>query len=210
MIDDLIISLLYLSLDLHTTQYLTRGYYEPLRVTVLALPPRRSRSPALPPPVRSSSLCYPQVVLAYCPPPPVISHLIAPIIDRPNPRCRTSRFISRGEQICRLTMEAMYGVPFPTARPSWLVSSDTKVPMELDCYNEQLRLAVEYNGLQHYQYHPQFHPTYQDYWRLIHRDREKRDRCREQGVLLIVVPYEVRHCDIPSYLKERIRETYSL
>lgn len=50
-----------------------------------------------------------------------------------------------------------FGVKFNPARPDWLKNPHTGRNMELDCYNEKLGIAVEYNGRQHYEYSPHFH-----------------------------------------------------
>lgn len=36
--------------------------------------------------------------------------------------------------------------------PDWLIYSKTNCKLELDCYNEELKLAIDYNGEQHYNY----------------------------------------------------------
>jgi hypothetical protein len=53
-----------------------------------------------------------------------------------------------GERLVRFHLEAIFGVPFPKVRPSWLLSP-TGRPMELDGYNEALGLAFEHDGPQH-------------------------------------------------------------
>jgi len=60
-------------------------------------------------------------------------------------------FSSIGENICRQYFEALFGKPFPKTRPAWLVNSKRN-RQELDGYCEELKLAFEYNGQQHYNY----------------------------------------------------------
>lgn len=124
------------------------------------------------------------------------------IIDTPNPL--GPNFVSRGQQICKLTMEALYHVPFTTARPNYLVNPETGHNLELDCYNEQLKLAVEYNGKQHYFYDEdkkdRFHKTKEDFLALIRRDDYKQRLCQKYKIYLIVVPYTVKNKDIPNFI----------
>src|SRR5205823_8856314 len=58
-------------------------------------------------------------------------------------------FMSRGERICCQTMQRIYGVSFKSTWPSWLINPETGEGLELDCYNDELKIAVEYNGEQH-------------------------------------------------------------
>lgn len=77
--------------------------------------------------------------------------------------------------------------------------------MELDCYNEELRLAVEYNGKQHYVYdkqRPAFGMKEADFDKMVKRDKLKKQLCEKHGVRLIVVPYTVR--DIPTYIDNKL------
>ena len=103
---------------------------------------------------------------------------------------------SSGEKKCREFLENYYGVPFPKVRPKFLNG------LELDCYNENMRLAVEYNGAQHYKHIPFFHKTPEDFQSQLHRDRMKQAICRENEIHLISVPHTVR--DIPEYIHDKL------
>jgi predicted nucleic acid-binding Zn-ribbon protein len=61
------------------------------------------------------------------------------------PKCNRVGF---REQWAREVLEEVFDLPFPTCKPKWL---KYKGQMEIDCYNEDLRLAVEYQGEQHYE-----------------------------------------------------------
>lgn len=103
---------------------------------------------------------------------------------------------SHGEKKCRDFLESYYNVPFTKVRPKFLNG------LELDCYNENLRLAVEYNGIQHYKHTPFFHKTFQDFQSQIHRDRMKKKICDQHNITLISVPHTTR--DIPRYIQEKL------
>lgn len=114
---------------------------------------------------------------------------------------RKGRQISVGEQICRATVEKYYKVPFPTKRPNWLQNPETGGNLELDCYNKDLQLAVEYNGEQHYKWPNQYPDmTYEQFIQQVRRDELKRVLCDGNGVFLITVPYTIKHGDIPSFI----------
>lgn len=55
--------------------------------------------------------------------------------------------VSKGEARCKRVMESIFKKPFTKQRPEFLTNGNR---FELDCYNEQLALTVEYNRKQHY------------------------------------------------------------
>jgi hypothetical protein len=76
--------------------------------------------------------------------------------------------------MCRKIFEDLTGKKFVKIRPEWL---RYKNPLELDGYCDELKLAFEYNGKQHYQ----------DVWKFRTQDIKERDafkktRCAEMGV----------------------------
>ena len=127
-------------------------------------------------------------------------------IEEP-PDVKKGKFYSIGERTCRSIMEKIYGVPFPNVRPSWLINPETKRRLELDCYNEQLGLAVEYNGEQHYKYPNFTGQSRQEFINQIRRDKFKREMCDKQGIYLITVPYNVKQEKIAEYIVSNLPET---
>jgi hypothetical protein len=127
-------------------------------------------------------------------------------INNPKPKSR-GRFISRGERQCCQTLERIYGVPFTSTWPDWLRNPETGETLELDCYNDDLKLAVEYNGEQHYKWPNFTNQSYQQFINQVRRDRLKVDICDRNGVYLISVPYNVSYDLIPSYIISHLPET---
>lgn len=108
---------------------------------------------------------------------------------------------SQGERECRRVMESIYGKPFIKVRPSFLRNNAINGSnLELDCYNDQLKIAVEYNGEQHYNYVRFFHRNRDAFHNQKYRDDMKRRLCQENGILLIEVPYTVKIPEIKQYI----------
>ena len=98
------------------------------------------------------------------------------------------------EHLCRQVLEAMIGLKLPKVRPKWLVNPTTKRCLELDMYNEEHKLAFEYDGSQHDVYTPHYHTNehHFQYRKLL--DKLKNELCREAGVSLIRIPWMQVSC----------------
>jgi hypothetical protein len=113
---------------------------------------------------------------------------------------------SRGEKLCRSVLEKFFEKPFPSVRPDFLVNPKTGKNLELDCYNAELNLALEYNGSQHYNYPNHFHKTQEEFDKQVNHDNTKREICEKAGIYLISVPYWVPHGKIPRFIEYYLPE----
>lgn len=103
---------------------------------------------------------------------------------------------STGERLCAEIFEAHIGRSvLINFRPDFLKNPLTKRNLEYDCYDPIRKVAIEYNGQQHYEYTPQFHRSFTDFQLQQSRDVLKRKLSSAAGVTLIEVPYVV---DTPS------------
>jgi hypothetical protein len=119
-----------------------------------------------------------------------------------NVRCAQCVYF-RSEEDCRKIFEQYFSSPFPKQRPLWLKQPNNRV-LELDGYNEQLGIGFEYNGIQHYEITPYYHRNGEaDLVRQQTRDAFKRQKCIENGVKLIEIPYTVSYLNVPK-LREYI------
>lgn len=111
------------------------------------------------------------------------------------PVCSQGRF----EKICRGFFKVMFQNKFPKERPNWLLNSRGN-QMELDGYNKDLSLAFEAQGEQHYRLVPYFHKTLKDFEQRIEDDLMKLELCKENGVILIQIPYYIKMDSIQKYI----------
>jgi hypothetical protein len=94
---------------------------------------------------------------------------------------------SAGEEATRKWFENRFKKPFPKARPSFL-KYKRKANLELDGFNEELKLAFEYNGKQHYATNAYFKMDAEKLNYLVGSDGWKHKKCIEKGIFLVVVP----------------------
>lgn len=113
--------------------------------------------------------------------------------------------IFKSESACREIIEEIFHHKFVKVRPEWLGK------LELDGYCEKLKIAFEYNGLQHYEYIKFFHgPDESALFKQIERDERKKDLCKEKGVDLIIVPYTFTYSDREGMKEFILSELYRL
>lgn len=117
---------------------------------------------------------------------------------------KKEEYVSNPEKETCKALERAFGKPFVRDRPDFLRNPLTGKNLELDCYNKELGIAAEYNGPQHY-YYPNFTgQSYKEFQDQIARDNFKLDKCDENGVYLITVPYKVKN-NIDFFIKEEKR-----
>jgi len=102
----------------------------------------------------------------------------------------------KGEQITRRVFEHLFAKPFVRVRPDFLKNPETGRNLELDGYNEELKIAFEYNGIQHYHYPSHYAKNEEEFKKQLRRDQFKLDTCNRLGIYLVIVPYSVKHENI--------------
>lgn len=106
----------------------------------------------------------------------------------------------RNENRCRVILEKLYpGHKFHTVRPDWLKNPKTNRNLELDMYCHKLRLACEYDGEQHVR-KTKFHKNNSEVTDQFRRDEYKQNRCKELGITLIRVPYQIKPVEFEPFI----------
>jgi len=92
------------------------------------------------------------------------------------------------EEKCRYVLQSVFKKPFPKSRSA--ISG-----YEIDGYCEELKIAFEYHGRQHYTHIKHFHKTDYEFNKQIKRDETVRIKCLKKGIRLIEIPYYITNSD---------------
>ncbi len=108
--------------------------------------------------------------------------------------------INIAEEKCRFIFETLTGKKFPSN------SRVLENRLQLDGYCEELNLAFEYQGIQHYQTIPHWHQDGNSLEDQKKRDLKKHARCIEKGICKIDIPFTVNKSDeLESFTKEQMK-----
>jgi len=128
------------------------------------------------------------------------SHVMS---DTGCPKCNKSKNIRENE--CRDVFEKIYNKKFSSKYPIWLKNPKTNRNLELDGYCEELKLAFEYGGKQHYEYCEFFHRgDIKNFYKQQAIDKYKVKICIAKGIKLIVIPYWENN-NLESFIKSNIQ-----
>ena len=108
------------------------------------------------------------------------------------PKCNKN---DKSESLLRLFLEEYTGKKFPNIRPDFLKNPKTGKNLELDCYCEELKLAFEYQGIQHSKFSPdKFHKKgINVYIDQTERDCIKQNICIDNNIKLIKIVHEFNY-----------------
>jgi hypothetical protein len=126
--------------------------------------------------------------------------------DRWCPECSTRKMERYTKQVAITFLNRK----FIKIRPDWLKNEEGN-NLELDMYNDELKLAIEYNGIQHYKHCDFFHKSIEDFDKQVEDDKLKVKLCEVNKVDLIVVPYDEKPKEfLLSEFKKRNLELFNL
>jgi hypothetical protein len=104
------------------------------------------------------------------------------------------------ESFAKEIIEEIFDEIFVKMRPKWLEG------LELDIYNEKLKIAFEYNGIQHYEYVPYFHRQESKFIKQQENDKKKIKLCKENNIKLIIIPYDkVTEINLKEYIINELK-----
>lgn len=121
----------------------------------------------------------------------------------PQPNVRWKR-----QEKVHMIVEKLTGRSFlRDQRPSIMRNPETGRCLELDTWDGD-KLAVEYQGIQHYKYPNHFHKNEEEFRKQVRRDQIKVELCRQLGIHLIRVPYHVPDNELEDYINRRLPENW--
>ncbi|MFS0558880.1 zinc-ribbon domain-containing protein [Brevibacillus sp. 179-C9.3 HS] len=105
------------------------------------------------------------------------------------------------EDKVRFIFESLFNRPFKKNRKALGEN------LELDGFNEELQLAFEYHGIQHYKHDSFFFRSRKEFERRKHLDDLKEKLCLQKGITLIIIPYDSYNSDesLLQYIIEQLR-----
>lgn len=84
----------------------------------------------------------------------------------------------------------------------WLINPETNTKLRIDGYFEDYKLAIEYDGMQHYHHITFYDPNYNDFKRRQKLDKLKDKLIKENGITLIRVRYDEPLTE--EYLRQKL------
>jgi hypothetical protein len=109
--------------------------------------------------------------------------------------------MNQKEQHCQKVLEELFpGYEFVKIRHPKIKNPETNRSLELDLYCEELGLAIEYNGPQHYYWIDFYHKTKEDFEKQKIRDMIKESYCDILSIQLIDVPNLQKYDEIKEYI----------
>lgn len=128
---------------------------------------------------------------------------------RPPPPPKRKRQPKRGqwksENMCREIFERLFNRSFPSVRPPFLKNPVTGQNLELDGYCESLKLAFEYDGIQHSKYNKHFHRNSDEFIYQVTKDDYKTKKCKLEGIDLVRIPHYIVRENLEDYIVKELK-----
>lgn len=109
------------------------------------------------------------------------------------------------EESFRRKLEEITGEKFPTIRPNWLRNPKTNYNLELDGFNNKLKIGFEYQGEQHFKRVKFFHKTHAQFRALKKRDLLKKKLCKKHRVRVMYPNYLLKEGEYEAFIKSFLR-----
>ena len=116
------------------------------------------------------------------------------------PQC--SSFLN--ERLCRTAFEQIFQHSFAPAWPEWLRTNEGN-KLQLDGYNETLRIAFEYQGRQHFEKNSRTMRTETELNKRKLYDETKKVLCAKQDIRLFIISHKIRVHDFKSEIINQCR-----
>jgi len=109
----------------------------------------------------------------------------------------------KSEQKFREVIEKTLNAEFPKKHPSWLIN-DNGNRLELDGYNDELGIAFEYQGEQHFRQVSYLKDTKEVFAKRQKHDQIKKELCAQYGIILLCPTYELGEDEFEEHIKNEL------
>lgn len=109
------------------------------------------------------------------------------------------------EKICRLYFQEIFNVSFSKSKPDFL-KQENGYKLELDGFNEKLKIAFEHQGANHFEIIKKFKMTQGDLNKVQLRDKIKFELCLKNNIKLFIIPELITRtkiCDLKQIILEQ-------
>jgi len=113
--------------------------------------------------------------------------------------------VYKSEQRFRDAIEKVFGEKFPPKKVTWMRNPKTEYPLELDGYNEELKIAFEYQGRQHFEVIDCFGGE-KKLQIQQERDAIKKQKCLENNIILLCPTYKLNPQNYSKWILKQLEE----
>jgi len=110
--------------------------------------------------------------------------------------CNNSKQELQARELCK----KIFNKDFIKIKPKWLKNHEGN-SLELDLYNDEMKLAFEVCGEQHYTYNKMIHGCIKNFNKQKENDKLKKDLCTKHKITLIKIPHYVTNLEEYIILK---------
>ena len=113
---------------------------------------------------------------------------------------------SLSEKIFRIVMEKVFNCPFKSCWPKWLKNQNGH-KLQIDGYNEELKIGFEYQGIQHFINTLYFHRTEEGFERRKSNDLAKKKILKNKNIFMLYPIYKLKKENYLSFIYSKIKNT---
>ena len=113
---------------------------------------------------------------------------------------------SLSEKLFRIIIEKFFNCEFPSCRPEWLKNKYGN-RLQIDGYNEELKIGFEYQGEQHFIFSSHFYKTIEKFERNKQNDRTKKKILSNKNIFMFYPTYKLKKENYLSFIYSKIKNT---
>jgi|APSaa5957512622_1039677.scaffolds.fasta_scaffold03191_5 hypothetical protein len=112
---------------------------------------------------------------------------------------------SYAEKKFRNVLEDIFNKSFKKIRPKWLINKKGN-RLELDGFNEELSIAFEYQGRQHFEYIKHWNKRTNKFKQTVEHDKIKRKVLKEKNIILLAPTHKLKLSQLKDFALQELKE----